>query len=110
MRSGSGREIRRRVAQAEDQHEVELRAGAVDALDEVWTYRSLGVQPRQLVVERVDVVKDVSGVPAEFDKCGVALAADGKALHRYAVDRLDAGRHLVAPCHVVTCAGREDTD
>ena len=81
---------------------------APEVADERRRSRSLGVEPRQLVGERVRRVEDLRGQPAERQR--IALVLDPEAAHADAVDRFDAGRQLVPPRDVVGGARGQHLD
>ncbi len=93
------------VAEAEEDEEIVVAGVGADVLHEGGACRPLGLEPRQLVAERVDLVKDDARPPSELLR--VALARHGEAPHLDAVDGLDALGALVAPRDVVGGAGGE---
>ena len=96
------------VAIAEEQAVVVLAAVLGEVVDQGGRRRTFGVEPVQLVAERVRLLEDAIGPAPEEPR--IALAFHAKPPHRHAVDRFDPGRQLVAPRHVVGGARRQDLD
>ena len=67
-----------------------------------------GVEPRELVGERVGLLEHPRGSLPEETR--IALVLHTEPAHRHVVDALDAGRELVAPRDVIGRARREHLD
>ena len=96
------------IAVAEEQAVVVLAAVPRDVVNQGGGGWTLGVEPVQLVAERVRLLEDAIGSTSE--QSGIAFAFHAKPAHGDTVDGFDAGRQLVAPRHVVRRARREDLD
>src|SRR5262245_4148861 len=93
------------IADAEQQHVVEFIPRLPEPFDEGRARRALGVEPAQLVAERVPGREHLRRPSPEI--LDIALVRDGKALHGDAVDAIHTGRPVIAPAHVIERAGRE---
>ena len=100
--------IRVVVAVAEKEAVVVGVAALVQVVDERRAGRAFGVEPVELVAERVPLFEDAIGQPPEDAR--IALVLDAKAPDGHAVDRLDAGRQLVPPRDVVGGARGQHLD
>ena len=78
------------VAVAEEQQEVELGHMSLDMRHERGAGWSLFVQPLEFVTDRVRLIEDTLGGPAEHER--VAFSLHRKAPNRNVVDALFAGR------------------
>ena len=83
------------IAEAEEDEEVVVGFVRLDVLDQRRTGRPLGVEPRQLIAERMPLGEHLLRPLAEFD--GIPLDGDGEAMHRDALNHLAARRIFVLP-------------
>ena len=102
------RVIRVVVAVAEDDAVVVLRRVPREVADQVRTVRTFGIQPPQLVVQRVLPPEDGIRSTAEHER--ITLLSHTKAPDLHAVHGLDARWQLVLPRNVVAGAGGQDLD
>ena len=77
------------VAVAEEQAVVVVGGVLGDVVDERRAGRPFGVEPVELVAERMALLEDALGSLAEDER--IAFVLDAEAAHRHAVDLLDAG-------------------
>jgi hypothetical protein len=96
------------IARAEEHQVIELGCAAADALDERGRPRSFAVEPQQLVAHRMFFVEHAGRPPRKVPL--IPLVHDRESLDIDAVHAVRTRRQLVAPRHIVPCAGRQDRD
>src|SRR5438132_12355926 len=90
------------VAVAEEETVIVAVRVRPQVIDERGRRRAFGVEPGQLVAERVRPFEDTIGAAGEEPR--IALVPDAKPAHRHTLDPLDAGPQRVAPGPVISRA------